>query len=170
MPCSVLFLAPQGFSLDLRAGATGDADADERAPVGQRLDAVHQVLPADRASLRGSDSDRYARRDSRIEPLGNRPGHHGRYDPLLGVGAACVQRHHLVADCGALDSLADLGHRAGAEIADDVRGALWRRGRAGEQITALNADRLYVHQALIAGYTRTTSSRPAPAAASKSPS
>ena len=40
--------SPQGLRLDRRPAATGDADADEGAPIRQRLDAVDQVLPADR--------------------------------------------------------------------------------------------------------------------------
>ena len=41
-------LPPQRFGLDSRAGSGGDPDADQRPPVGERLDAVDEVLAADR--------------------------------------------------------------------------------------------------------------------------
>ena len=47
-PAQRVLLCPQRRRLDLRARSAGDPDADERPPVGQRVDAVDQVLPADR--------------------------------------------------------------------------------------------------------------------------
>ena len=70
------------------------------------------------------------------------------------VRAVGVEGDHLVADGGVLDAGADLDDRAGAEVADDVRGlGRWRR-RAGEQIAALDADRLDVQQHAAVGTLR----------------
>jgi len=58
------------------------------------------------------------------------------------VRPGCVQRHDAVPDGAAVDSRADLTDCPGAQVADDM----WHRGRlgrrAGEEVAALDADRL----------------------------
>jgi hypothetical protein len=129
----------------LRCELDGGHTDSAASGMDQRRLPLLQARGSEEALLRGPDRNRDGRRDSGIEPIGDWPGHHGRHDPLLGVGAVCVQRHHLVADGGALDAGANLGHGARTQIADDVRGALRRRDRAGEKIAALDADRLDVN-------------------------
>src|SRR5437868_14161309 len=47
-PPQRVVLRPQRPGLDSRAATARHADADERSPVGKRVDAVHEVLAADR--------------------------------------------------------------------------------------------------------------------------
>ena len=70
-----------------------------------------------------------------VEPVGDRPGHHRRNGPPLGVRAGGVQRHHAVADRRSIDAGADLADGPGAQVADDVRARRRRRrrGRAGRR-------------------------------------
>jgi hypothetical protein len=57
-----------------------------------------------------------------------------------------VQRNDPVPDHAILDAGADLDDRPGGEVADDVWDGRRRRPGAGEQVPALDADRLDVDQ------------------------
>ena len=78
--------------------------------------------------------------------------------PLGGVRARHVQGHDPVADRAVLDAGADLDDRARGEVADDVRDRRRRRAGAGQQVAALDADRLDVDQDAAVGALRITSS------------
>ncbi len=137
-----------------RAGLLGELDRRHADAPGPGVDQGRlpglQVAGGEQALLRRADRNRDARRGRCVQPVGDRPGR-DRGDGALGrVRAGHVQSDHPVADRAVLDSGADLGHRAGGEIADDVRDRRRRRAGPGQQIAALDADRLDVdHHAAV---------------------
>jgi hypothetical protein len=56
-----------------------------------------------------------------------------------------VEGHHTVANRSVLHAGAELAHRPGAQVANDMRGFGLLPARAGKQVASLDADRLGVN-------------------------
>ena len=133
-----------------RAGLLGELDRGHpdasRPRVDQRRLPGLEVAGGEQALLGGPERDRDARGGGRVQAVGDRPRGHGRHDPLGGMRAGHVQRHHAVAGRAVLDAGAGLDDSARGEVADDVRDRRGRRPGAGQQVPALDADRLDIDQ------------------------
>jgi hypothetical protein len=109
-----------------------------------------QTTPCEQAVMSGPECDRQRRGDEHVEPFRHQPRPAGRDRTQLRVRPSEIEARHLLAHLAIVHVPSDRDDFAGGRIADDESRMRWRRGRAIDQVTALDSRSLDADQDAIA--------------------